>query len=473
MTNPKIIIQQARGPPRRQPPKAPKALPRPPRSNALNPNRQVVSVPKGKNSVVVSVPAAKSRVTRTSGRPSTRVNSRGEHVVVYREYLGDLDSTATFQLGSYSVNPGNPNLFPWLATQARGFECYTFDHLAFELVTDQPSTVGGTTFMAFDPDYNDTAPTSKTQLYTYENSTTSPIWQSAKMALTKDQLKVKPWLFTTNGSSVPSNGDPVNYHAGVFYLGAMTTVAIASVAEIWVSYVVRFKVPQQVFAPGTYGQSSISTGVSAAIPLGTSGYGSVMANDNTNGNLANFIKVNGTSLRCVKAFKGELAVTVHGTVLASPNAKVTVANGSIVALAGFQDSTATYSMVRFAVNLAENAVITFATSFGTTMANCILNWIGAEPSAFTNPFASPENDFLNRVYFPMTRRMMEKQLRGWNKNQELPAFDLPAFEDVYRAHQAALVPEPRHDEHRLTPAEMSTLLALRRKLTDSPSISGE
>lgn len=54
--------------------------------------------------------------------------------ISHREYVGDVVSgpSNSFTYKTYSLNPGNSSLFPWLSVISENFESYKFHGLVFE-----------------------------------------------------------------------------------------------------------------------------------------------------------------------------------------------------------------------------------------------------------------------------------------------------------------------------------------------------
>lgn len=117
------------------------------------------------NSLIHGTDANGKRVQLSS------MQERGGMIVVkYREYVGEVLTHPTiigkFNNTSYLVNPGNPNLFPWLSPVAQSFEQYVPLGIIFEFIgtaTDSITTNAsiGSIVMASEYDTNDAPFTSK------------------------------------------------------------------------------------------------------------------------------------------------------------------------------------------------------------------------------------------------------------------------------------------------------------------------
>ncbi len=72
----------------------------------------------------ISAPAAKSR--KVIVREPTMMRGPMSHRIVHRELLATISGSVAFATNSYVINPGLSSSFPWLATQAAGWEQYRF-----------------------------------------------------------------------------------------------------------------------------------------------------------------------------------------------------------------------------------------------------------------------------------------------------------------------------------------------------------
>lgn len=69
----------------------------------------------------------------------SRANGSYTTVVRGREYVNSVRSTTSFYNQTYLLNPGNKDLFPWLSTQALGYQKYRFRKLNVEYVSTSGS----------------------------------------------------------------------------------------------------------------------------------------------------------------------------------------------------------------------------------------------------------------------------------------------------------------------------------------------
>lgn len=181
----------------------------------------------------------------------------GSTIIRHREYVGDLLSgtfpqggTVTqFEIGSWTIQPGNPALFPWLSSIADNFQEWELRGMIVELKTltsdfSDKSVLGsmfcGTQYNVLEP-----APTSKRQLENLQYSTSSKPSESIIHAIEcAPNLNAQTHLYVAQ-DGVVKNGDSRLYDLGTLFLGSQgIPVQNAPIAEIWVSYEIALFKPQ-------------------------------------------------------------------------------------------------------------------------------------------------------------------------------------------------------------------------------------
>lgn len=190
--------------------------------------------------------------------PRVMNTSRGEATVFHhREYVGELyagaiaagDTTTQFNIQQYTINPGNPLLFPWLATAAANFQEWEARGIIVELKTETSDVVATGGFigsMMAGVDYNtiSPAPYSKVQLENLEYA--SSVKPSFSMII-PIECKAKNDVLTHLYVAVDSNyngGDARLYNLGNLYIATQgLPIASTNVAEIWISYEIAFYKP--------------------------------------------------------------------------------------------------------------------------------------------------------------------------------------------------------------------------------------
>lgn len=176
----------------------------------------------------------------------------------HREYLGDIVSSSsanTFQIQSFSINPGLMSFLPWLSQVCGStFQQYRINGMIFEYRTmsadalNSTNTALGSVVMATDYDSADAAFTTKAQMENTEFGVSCKPSQCMVHAIecARSQTAVNE-LYIRN-SAVASGNDIRLYDWGKFYI-ATTGFQGTSVncGELWCSYdITFFKAIQQV-----------------------------------------------------------------------------------------------------------------------------------------------------------------------------------------------------------------------------------
>jgi len=196
----------------------------------------------------------------------------------HREYLQDITTPgATFTNLSFSLNPGLPGSFPWLAQIAPNYEEYKFHGLIFEFKStsadalNSTNTALGTVVLATEYDVLDSKFANKQQMEAYEFSvSTRPSCSTIHPVECDPRQNVMNELFVRQGSP-PSGSDLRLYDVGLFQLATVGMQASANIGELWVSYDIEFFKPKLPVPLGAQIISAHYTGVpTSSDPFGTS-----------------------------------------------------------------------------------------------------------------------------------------------------------------------------------------------------------
>lgn len=166
----------------------------------------------------------------------------------------------------YDINPGNSQLFPWLSSQAVGWEKYRFTKLKIELIPGNPSTLPGRVYAMIDYDYDDDVPTSMDGMAACYGLKTSDVWQPLTMEVDCARMSEgMPTRYVTGPSRI--NGvEPRTVYGGYFFLACQGTTT-ACTWDMFVSYTCELKIPQG-FAQSTPSSIIPRTVPLAAVPAG-------------------------------------------------------------------------------------------------------------------------------------------------------------------------------------------------------------
>lgn len=193
------------------------------------------------------------------GPPKVVNTHKGEAVIInHREYIGELVSgvfpnpmtpSTSFKLESYQLNPGNPILFPWLASIAAQFQEYEIRGMLVELKTeaaDFSSTFAiGSTFMSADYNVLAADPTNKREVENMEYSSSTKPSNSLIMPIEcHPSLDAQTHLYIAVNSDY-NGGDRRLYDLCKIHIGTEgIPVENAKLAEIWITYEVALFKPK-------------------------------------------------------------------------------------------------------------------------------------------------------------------------------------------------------------------------------------
>jgi len=220
----------------------------------------------------VSVPQSQGSLMKiTSPLQETRF---GSSRIRHREPLGPLIGNIGFSLVQYSINPGIAATFPWLSTQASGYESYKINRCRLEFLTSAASTQTGVVAIAPDYDSADNPPTSLTQVEQMQNCYRGLSWVDGCCDLNPRGLGVLgPKRYVRTGV-LASNQDIKTYDAATINIVTQGQASNGvQIGEIWIDYDITLSIPTNP-KPGDEFLSGLlinaaGTGVTPANLLGT------------------------------------------------------------------------------------------------------------------------------------------------------------------------------------------------------------
>lgn len=189
-----------------------------------------------------------------SRRPSAGSIGIGTSSVVIRrrELVGTLSNGSSVGgfviMGLSNVTPGYDvsitcgTLFPWGAQVGYAYEKYRFRKLHIELISGQPTTAGGRVYAAFDPDWSDDVPDSKTRIMGLVHSVDSSVWETVSLNVPAAAMNSGiDWRFCSP-SSRAIDTEPRMAFAGFLCFGVDSPTANC-VWDFWVDYEVELLMP--------------------------------------------------------------------------------------------------------------------------------------------------------------------------------------------------------------------------------------
>lgn len=335
-----------------------------PKKGQKNPKPQYGSVRR------TQAPITQGNVSVMS-RPQSRNLPNGDIIIRHREFIFDITSSVDFNVAKFAaINPGSPNMFPWLSNIANNYESYLFNSLVFRYENTCNTVTAGTVIIAIDYDPDDAQPTSKQQVLAYRGSVRSSAWSHSEHRSLREDLNKRKSYFVRRGA-IPANAERDTYDVGTLAICTQGTDGTTPIGELYVEYEVRLMTPQ-------LGDISIGQSLYARLS------GTTLANAflNSNGSLTNIgITVTNVSPRVwallfAQPWQGYVTLYVVGVGLNQIDAFSQIAVGnpvvSTVAISNnVVDANANEGMTSLYLNVAANDFLTFeilSTSISQTLA---------------------------------------------------------------------------------------------------------
>lgn len=188
----------------------------------------------------------------------------GDVVVSNRELMSTITPvTAGFEIAvSIGINPGLINFSPWLSGIAAHFDLYRFDRLEVHWVPSVSTSAPGQALIAIDYDSNDSPPSTKAQMMTFDGAISTSLWQPSVFHA-KSRSQFAKFQFVRTGSET----NVTDYDLGTMYLATDGVTATTALGDFYVEYTVRFKRPTSlvdVLGATIINEMSNSTGVALA-----------------------------------------------------------------------------------------------------------------------------------------------------------------------------------------------------------------
>lgn len=211
-----------------------------------------------------SAPVAMS-TSRRMHRPLVRQGERSVRIR-HREFVGDVPGSDSFDVKSYSINPGLPSLYAWLSRIASRYEKYRFLYLAFSYETSTSTATTGTVMTAVDYDASDLPPASKQTLLSFAGAVRSAPWVNSHLDCDKSRLRGTRFV---RSGAVQSGTDVKLYDLGNFLLARQGQDSeTGEIGELYVEYDVELTIPTaEAACPG--GRFDSGGTVSTSSLLGT------------------------------------------------------------------------------------------------------------------------------------------------------------------------------------------------------------
>jgi hypothetical protein len=189
------------------------------------------------------------------------------------EYVGEIVSTSTsfVVLNTYSVNPGQSSVFPWLYKKAALYEKYQFKSLEFiyKPQVSQFASLGttGKVILSFDYDASDAPPSSKQQAEDTDPSADGMPYQAVSLKMSPRELHKNSDAKFVRPAGLPGGSDIKTYDCGVLTVSTSGIEANSgTLGELWVRYNCVLSVPvleSATVAPTNYFVTSLEDNAAA------------------------------------------------------------------------------------------------------------------------------------------------------------------------------------------------------------------
>jgi hypothetical protein len=205
----------------------------------------------------------------------------GRVIIRHREYLQDIITASSnptdFTLTSFRLNPGLPDVFPWLSDVAQNFEEYRIRGMVFEFKSNYSEYNGttpglGTVIMATEYDSNRDLFVSKMQMenHQYASSCKPSSSMLHPIECAFGTSPVSTLYVRTN--SVSDKNESRLYDYGIFQIATQgIPTASSNLGELWCTYEIELLKPQLQQIGGLQLSSvySNTTGIASGTPFGS------------------------------------------------------------------------------------------------------------------------------------------------------------------------------------------------------------
>lgn len=188
-----------------------------------------------------AAPVAEAKTQRATPPKGGFIDSGRGRRIIHRELIASITSSAAFTATKIPLNPGLAASFPWLSTQASGWEQYKFNKLTFEYVTRTSTATVGSIILTPDYDASDAAPTSEAVATNAMDAVEDAVWKNFSCRLTPSAMfPIGPRKFVRTAAQA---GDLRAYDAGNLFVCTVESAAAVGIGKLWVDYDVELYVP--------------------------------------------------------------------------------------------------------------------------------------------------------------------------------------------------------------------------------------
>jgi hypothetical protein len=165
--------------------------------------------------------------------------------ISHSELVDSVLGSVAFEAIKYELNPGIAETFPWLSSQATGWEQYVFHKLCFEYKTRCATSTVGSVLLIPEYDPSDRPPETEAQASAYSGCVEDVPWRNQMLNFKKvNMFPMGPRKFLRDQKV--GGADLKTYDVGALYLGTVEEASAAAIGKLWVHYDVEFFIPQSL-----------------------------------------------------------------------------------------------------------------------------------------------------------------------------------------------------------------------------------
>jgi hypothetical protein len=297
--------------------------------------------------------------------------------IKHRELIGSVVGTTAYStagLGPFSLNPGLSATFPWLATQAQGWEQYRFNSLKFCYYTRTGSATPGSVQLIPDYDAADAAPISEQIASAYEDVREDVPWKDIECVLDPRAMHPDGPRKFIRTSPLAANLDIKTYDVGQLFIGTTDGTAV-NWGKLWVDYDVTLSTPQ--IPPGGFGVQGFEY-VESLVPTTANLFPGGGPTVNASSTPYFNVPVTGQVITCNQAGTYLVTLQINATTSVVNTVNPAIANGGVIQ--DFVDANYGSAQVAMAhVFVAKNCVVGTTITFNDTIVAGLISMLIIAP----------------------------------------------------------------------------------------------
>jgi hypothetical protein len=204
----------------------------------------------------VSAASAYSAVVTTRLPEYLPTKRHGDLRIKHMEFWhSDEGTTSPFIIQKFEINPGQEEVFPWLAPIAGRFESYKFHDLKVHYYPNCPTSTAGFVSIAIDNDADDLTPSSRSELLAMEGAVSGASWSRMTCHKPKEANRIR----YVRVDGYPTDSDPRTSDCGLIFLSKGDQGGTSGIGSYWIEYDVELITPQLHILPPTMESTLVST----------------------------------------------------------------------------------------------------------------------------------------------------------------------------------------------------------------------